>query len=147
MVGYKNIVSVPPVPEAMLEGAEICIGFYHNLDPVVNDDEAEEIVFSQPLNVLQPESLIQCLDHWYKKLKDDGVLKFYFLDIVRVSRAINNGEINHQDMHYAIFGKDYIYRSVLDVQSVTKGLEHVNYKIDTMSAIDNPHVISVEVRK
>jgi hypothetical protein len=83
--GYLNVNSCSiDIHENVTKDTLFAIGNFRNIGPIVKDQKFEEIIFSQPLNVLTPPELLDILTDWRKYLTDDGVLKVQFIDIKRV---------------------------------------------------------------
>src|SRR3712207_4192008 len=93
--GYVNVTSWPlqELPDDLPDNTNIVVGNPLNLDPVFENDSAEEIVFSRLFNVIHPNHIIPALEHWHDKLAKDGLLKLSFVDIRLVSKFIHSGQL------------------------------------------------------
>lgn len=75
-----------------------------NLDILVNDGEAEEIIAHNVINYLNNNSLLFILKSWCKKLAHTGVLDIIYTDIIEVSRLLTTNQIKEDVAISAIYG-------------------------------------------
>lgn len=145
--GYLNISSWIPsdIPEDLPEETAIISGQSGNLDPVVEDNSAQEIVFNPPFNIVKPNDILDVLQHWQKKLKDGGILKIYFIDIRLSSRFIYSGELKLQDVHNIIFGANKEYESVIETEIMREVLSAIKFKI--LSISHKQFFVTIEAQK
>ena len=75
-----------------------------NLDPIVDDGEAQYILARDIVNYLRQDELFESLSHWISKLSHGGVICIGSADINEVCRMIYNGEISGQDIGDVLYG-------------------------------------------
>jgi len=98
-----------------------------------DDNFAEEIIFSPPINVLSPEKITSTLLHWLSKLKKSGVLKCHLIDIKRVGKAAYNG-LGLQELDQLIFGGvDRPFHSLVDSKIFEKVLQSLGFQLEVIS--------------
>lgn len=145
--GYVNVTSWPlaELPSDLAENTTIVVGNPTDLDPVFQNDSLEEIVFNPPLNIIQPNGLLTVLEHWRDKLTVGGTLKFHFVDIRLLAKAIHMGELALHDIHNLIFGPNKQNESFIDADVMRAVNEGVGFSVLSMS---NKHFFVVmEVKK
>ncbi len=145
--GYVNISMWPPqeIPKDLPEATQIIVGQVGNLDNCVDDNSAEEVIFNPLLNSIKPNDLLDILSHWYRKLKDKGILKISFVDVRLLARYIYNGEMNLQDVHNTVMGPNKQYESVLDLEIIKGVLLSGGFKIDSIT--HKQYLVNIEAFK
>lgn len=143
--GYVNISSKSIDVAKTTENAQIVPGVYFNLDPIIKDESVEEIIFNPPLNLLDPMKTIEILLHWHKKLRKNGVLKIFFVDIKQLAANIHQGLLPLVDIHHLIFGSQNEYKSILDISSFREAMKVCKFQIEFISPKDN--IVFVEAIK
>ena len=144
--GYINISSVPVHPDKIGENDNVSIGQFSNLDPIINNDSCTEILFRPYLNTIKPEEIGGILNHWKNKISNGGMIKFNFIDIVRVSKSVAFGDMSSlNDVHNAIFGEGYVYKSIISLDVLKAALEDSGLYVNRMTAHD--HIVTLEVKK
>lgn len=128
--GYLNIHS-SPVPET--EGFEFRVGDYRNLDGVVEDEHADEIVATNLMNKMPPEVSVHTLIHWKEKLKIGGVLKLVAIDIRQVCREGHVGSMSLLDLHQHLFGPNHEFVSLCDTDILRNTLQQHGFKIKSIT--------------
>jgi len=126
--GYKTIVS--NISSDVPEGIEVVYADFTNLDPLCKDGTVEEIIFNPPMNVLDRDLIVKCLEHWTTKLVKGGILKISFLDIRQIARAIYLGDISLAEAHCLTIGKNNELRTVSDYESVKNIFKNSSCKIN-----------------
>ena len=144
--GYVNIVnSVPDDLSDVPDNTAVITGDFKNLDPVVEDNQAEELIFNVPLNALLPVDLVPVLEHWNKKLAKDGVLRIGYVDIRRLGKSIHMGELTLQDIDNLVYGPNHQYHCLMDTDVLKTVLKSLGYKINYISPKD--FFVTIEARK
>lgn len=104
-----------------------------NLDEVVCDDEAEEIVALDILNYFKLEDVLKCLQNWINKLKKGGRLLVTFDDAWEVSRRLFIGTIEKEQANEILYGKQekphQIKRSAIPMHWLKDWLASRNTKL------------------
>ena len=80
--GYTNI---DPFPLPKENDTLLC--HPENLDLVINDGEADEIIANMVLNHIEYKKIESCLNNWCKKLSHNGTLEIYYLDTLTVANG------------------------------------------------------------
>ncbi len=127
-----NISSWPSVQQVkdLPEDTQFVVGRYNNLNPILENGSVEEINFAPALNVLTPDTLVACLDHWKNKLSVGGKLTLSFIDINRVARAITMGEVDIQQADQLLFGPQHAFKSLIELNVLKSVLAHLNLKVE-----------------
>ena len=142
---YINISSTPIPGDLIAEhNCTFGIGRYDNLSQIVEDESIEEIVFNKPINVIDPNNVMVCLQHWKNKLMVGGILKLYFIDIVKVSRDIVNGTRPLDQLHQMIFG-NYEFKSIISYPIIKNALNNLDMEILTVEM--NGHSVGLSCKK
>lgn len=134
--GYTNIISQMIKCDTLPEDTDLILGQYHNLDPIIKDGEATEIIFNPPLNVLPPDKIVDVLEHWNKKLAEKGRLRCGFLDIRRIGYNCYTGKLGLAELDQLIFGPQHIYRSLCDSDVFRDLAKALNFSVDSMVSKD-----------
>jgi len=143
--GYLNIVSKPIGVSDKHEGVEVIPGQFWNLDPVVKDESVDEIVFNPMLNIMNPEQMVQVVNHWTKKLKNEGKLYCWFIDHREVARMMYMDYIGLADAHRYFIGNNREIQTLSDCDTVVRSFKSAGYIINDISL--NNHVASLELTK
>lgn len=138
--GYVNINS-EMVDNTHVGDANFIIGVYNNLDPVLEDNSAEEIIFNPVLNCLPPSDIAQCVTHWRNKLIDGGMLVVSFTDILRVSTGIVRGDIDYQNAHNILYGQNGEIKSLTDLNNIKSLLRQLGFTIDFVDTFQITNLI------
>lgn len=109
--GNQNFTNLP-------ENTNYVPGHFGNLDPIIENDSCEEIIFNVPLNVVSLHDLPKLIMHWATKLQKDGILKVFFININKVARTIYEEGAGIEDSNNIIFGSNREFNSVLDLDTV-----------------------------
>ena len=136
--GYINISAWPPqeLPNDLPDETSIVVGQASNLNDVVPDESAEEILFNPVFNLINPAGILPLFQHWHQKLKAGGVLKLYFIDIRLISRFIYSGQLPLQEIHNLIMGPNKQHESIIDTDVMKNALSACGYKIQSISHQD-----------
>jgi hypothetical protein len=143
--GYTNIVSGGFDTNLIHDGLSIVPGHYNNLDPIVGENKAEEIIFNPPLNTIHPTELPKSIKHWIDKLSTGGILKLWALDIRLIGKEAYDGGLTLANIHEAVFGKNNEMKSVLDTSTVIEAMRHSGCKIHNLY-VDKFAVIIILVK-
>lgn len=147
--GYLNIihgaVMNPPSPDSVSDGTAIVVGRFHELDPILENDSAEEILFNYALNILGPNDMVPILEHWRNKLMPEGILKVSFIDIRRLGRFITSGDMSLEELDMIIYGPNRSHVCLMDTNTFTNVLKNLGFSIDTIAAKD--FFVTVEAKK
>ena len=147
--GYLNVIHgavlTPPNAENVSEDTQIVVGRLNDLDPVVPDGAAEEILFNYALNILGPSDMVPVLEHWRNKLKEDGTLKVSFIDIKRLGRFITSGELSLEELDTIIYGPNHSHLCLMDTNTLSNVLKNIGFRIDTIAPKD--FFVTVEAKK
>jgi len=84
---------------------EKVLGELHNLDDVVDDNEAEEIIAEDVIDYLPRDKVIDTIKHWISKLCHGGTLIIGGVDVYEVARSFANYEIGLDDVNYLLHGR------------------------------------------
>jgi hypothetical protein len=76
-----------------------------NLDSIVDDGEADEILAINVLNYIEFKKTKDVLINWYKKLKYDGTIVISFFDFAEICRALTSGQLDVLDAKKLIYGE------------------------------------------
>lgn len=135
--GYINTSSVPiPNLDKVPEETQFCISRYNNLDAIAENGSVDEIIFGQPINVINPNDIVDVLRHWWTKLTSGGKLTLQLLDIRRIGKESHRGSLNLQDIHSLVYGPNYTYKLITDTDIIKQILLDIGFKIMFVS-IDN----------
>lgn len=97
--GYLNI-SPFATPQSNFKCLDI-----RNLDEIVCDDEATEIIALDVLNYLSFNDAMQSVEKWIKKLGKGGKLTLTFNDYWEVARKMTVGIIEYKEVNDILYGK------------------------------------------
>jgi hypothetical protein len=131
--GWINVNSHPINIEQTTEEVKFHIGDYRNLDSLVEDNSVEEIVFSQPMNVVKANEVIPILSNWRKKLKISSKLTISIFDTRRVARALYMSDISLADAHIYLLGANNEFQSIVDTNIERTVLEQCGFVIDSIN--------------
>lgn len=145
--GYINVVEHPLADSLkdLSDTTSVIVGKYSNLDPIFKDGTLDEIVFNPPMNTVSPHDIIKVIQHWSKKLKVNGALKFSAIDIRLLGKALSDGSLDLEDTHMYIFGPNYEHRCVMDAESLKFIVSNLGFKVENMSI--NGFFINIEALK
>ena len=145
--GYINVSVWPPqeLPKDLPDSTSIAVAKPDKLDDIAKDNEVEEIIFNPLFNLINPDGILNLLQHWYKKLQSGGLLKIYFADIRLISRYIYNGELSLQDIHNIVMGNNQQNQSVIDTDVMKNALTACGYKLNLVSHQD--FFVTIEASK
>lgn len=143
--GYLNVISNGEYQPTENSSLEIAFGHYGNLNPIVEDESVEEILFSPPLNIMPPDAMVECFKHWHKKLDKNGKIGVYFIDIRYIGRFAHTGEMSLLNLHNFIFGNNYSFRSILDLDTFYSFVKACGFYVETMS--NDRGFVSAEIIK
>jgi hypothetical protein len=145
--GYVNINSWPiaNLPPDLSENTSVVVGNPSDLNPVLENNSVQEMIFNPPINMIQPNNILPVIEHWRDKLKDNGTLKINFLDIRLVARSIHAGELNLQDIHTLVLGPNKEMESVVDADVMKNVFESTGFSV--VSIANRNFFVVMEVQK
>ena len=97
--GFRNISSYHT------EDASIEVCSLKDLNPIVDDAEAQYILARDIINYINQEELFATISHWISKLSHGGVICIGASDIKEVCRMIYTGEISDPDIGSVLYGE------------------------------------------
>lgn len=136
-----NIGDVSNVPE----NTKIIPGNFRNLDPLIEDESVEEIVFNPTLNTISPKEIVGILTHWSTKLRPSGTLLVKFYDVRRIGQSAHYGTLSLQELHGLLLGHNYENKTVMDVAVVKTVADVTGYDIESISPTE--YLVTVELKK
>lgn len=144
--GYLNIVNQLPDSFGELpDDTSIVVGDAGQLDPILENNSVEQMLFSVPLNVLYPAHIVPILQHWREKLQTNGTLIATYVDIRRLGKFIHSGELSLQQIDGMIYGPNHNYHSLVDTNVLDSVLRGIGYSIQMISPKD--FFVTVEATK
>lgn len=142
--GYINIDPFAPDNDA----AGRLKGDISNLDHVVDDGEAIEIIALEVLDYFPGHQADAILTNWLKKLARSGRLTLSVVDVREVARAICANEMSPEDINEHLHGKQekpWQYRkSAYTLTQIAEVLGNLGYKILARRVQNFRAVITVE---
>lgn len=108
--GYTNVD-----PFGYGDENKVVVSDLGNLDDVVDDSEAKEILAIDVLDYLNPPDSIPSLRHWIKKLRRGGTIMVSGVDVYSVCRAFHRYEIDFPTVQNLLYGehtKPHLRRSI-----------------------------------
>jgi hypothetical protein len=124
--GYTNVNSFAP--------PNVDFANLKNLQPLLQNEKADEIIFNPFLNILGPNEIFPVISHWRDSLSDSGNIKLQYIDIYRMSDYISRGSISYQDLHRFIYGNNKEYNSILDDKLFKKLALDIGMSVQEMSS-------------
>lgn len=106
-----------------IEGCKVVAGYFNNLTPLIADDSCDDIMISELLNTLAPNTILECLSHWRTKLKTGGKIYFTFIDVYQ--QADSCEKIINSERFFKLFQGSGRYISVLGYNSLVEILNHI----------------------
>lgn len=79
-------------------------GDLSNLDEFVDDSEAEEIIATDVIDFLPPQTVDGVIDHWIRKLRHGGSIVVGGVDIREVARGLMNQSITPEYANLLLYG-------------------------------------------
>ncbi len=96
-----------------------------NIDSIVDDGEAEEILSLNVLNYINHTNIKNVLINWYKKLKYDATMTISFYDFLEICRFLTTQELKLEAAKKLIYGEqleEWAYFksgiSLLDIKNI-----------------------------
>lgn len=142
--GYINITS-RPTDVATHEGMTVIPGRFDNLDPLVGNNSVDEIVFGQPLNIIDPNGIVKVLKHWSDKLAPLGELRVFGVDARVVGKMAADNEIALSDIHALTLGDKFRFSCILDTNTLIEAVKSIGLRVNSV-VIDN-YLIQIEASK
>lgn len=111
---------------------EIC--HPENIDIIVDDGEADEILAINVLNYIEFNKIKDVVTNWYKKLKYDGTITISFFDFVEICRALTTNQLSFSDAKKLIYGEQnegwQFFKSGLSLVELKNFFTSINSKIE-----------------
>lgn len=105
-----------------------------NLNDIVDDGEAEEILAVNILNYIEYSKVKNVVINWYKKLKYDGTMTISFFDFLETSRLLTTQFISIDDARKLFFGEQIdswqFFKSGISLTDIKKYFCDINAKIE-----------------
>ena len=117
-----------------------------NLDEVVFDCEATDIVVDNYLSQFSEKELPQLLYKILSKLRINGTITISDVDIDIVTMRYSRGDINIKDLNDLLFDGTY-RKSILNLESVSEVLNNNNFKTEQSSIDSNTGLFFITVRR
>lgn len=144
--GYVNVLFAPiNIPSDLPKETQVVMGQISNLRDIAGEESVEEILFSPPINTIDPVHMVQIVDHWKDVVMDGGRIKFSYFDIRKIGYYAYAGRMSLEDIHGAVYGGNYELKSVMDQESLRAMLESLGLKL--VSMVPNGFMSNVEVVK
>tara|TARA_R110000751_G_scaffold43077_3_gene99638 strand:+ start:479 stop:940 length:462 start_codon:yes stop_codon:yes gene_type:complete len=122
--GFRNIAS------HHTEDSTIDVCDFKNLNPIVDDAEAQYILARDIINYINHEELFSTISHWISKLSHGGVICIGSSDIKEICRMIYTGEIPDSDIGSILYGVEgETKKSSVQVNSLVDFLQSSGLKI------------------
>ena len=120
-----------------------------NLDILVNDGEAEEILAHNVLNYIENNKLFFVLKSWCKKLSHNGILEIIYVDIVEICRLLTTNQIKENIAISLIYGnqKEFwdFYKSSISIYELKKFFEAEGMIIESAGKLE--HLSKIRIRR
>jgi predicted SAM-dependent methyltransferase len=124
--GYQNI-------DYIAENDSVMVGDIKNLDWLVDDGEAEEIIADDVLGHFPAAQVDDVLDNWLRKLSKGGYLTIITADLKEVARSILAEKITTDQANQLLFGKQdnqwRVKKSAFCLSQLVEVLTNRNYKV------------------
>ncbi len=127
-------------------GTHTLISNIMNLDEVVFDCEATDIVVDNYLSQFSEKELPQLLYKILSKLRINGTITISDVDIDIVTMRYSRGDINIKDLNDLLFDGTY-RKSILNLESVSEVLNNNNFKTEQSSIDSNTGLFFITVRR
>ena len=138
--GYTNVD-----PHGFGEAGKV-VGDFTNLDDIVEDSEATEILALDVIDFLEPDSIEKTISHWVSKLRRGGKIVIGGRDLWQISKAVYYKLIDIKEANEAIRGGgDFARFNQSTIQELISVLESHNLKI--LKKRINKFDISVEAQR
>jgi hypothetical protein len=144
--GYININPTIPQGIDFSSGIKFSLGNYKNFGSLVDDNSVEEIIYGKPLNTIVPVEIMTALKTWHSKLKQGAIVKIFFNDIRRISKAIFHGNMPLENVHELILGTPTSpFVSIIDLPILLSAIKDLDFTVDTISPSD--FSVSIVIKK
>lgn len=120
-----------------------------NLNLIVNDGQAEEIIANMVLNYVSHKKLYSVLKTWSNKLSHNGTLEIFYVDLIEVSRLIITGQIEEKDAIQLIYGSQKeewdFFKSSISIYELKMFFENEGLIIESIGKKE--HLSKIKVRR
>ncbi len=120
-----------------------------NLNLIVNDGQAEEIIANMVLNYISHKKLYSVLKTWSNKLSHNGTLEIFYIDLIEVARLIITGQIKEQNAIQLIYGSQKeewdFFKSSISIYELKMFFENEGLIIESVGKKE--HLSKIKVRR
>jgi len=120
-----------------------------NLNLIVNDGQAEEIIANMVLNYISHKKLYSVLKTWSNKLSHNGTLEIFYIDLIEVARLITTGQIEENDAIKLIYGSQKeewdFFKSSISIYELKMFFENEGLVIESLGKKE--HLSKIKVRR
>lgn len=105
-----------------------------NIDAIVDDGEAEQILAINVLNYIEYEKTKNVLTNWFNKLKYDGTMTVSFFDFLEIARLLSLGDLQINDAKKLFYGEQKegwaFFKSGISLEEVRLFFKTIKCKIE-----------------
>lgn len=105
-----------------------------NLDSIVDDGEAEQILAINVINYISYNNINDVIMGWFKKLKYDGTMTISFYDFLEICRTLTTQQLNMESAKKLIYGEqteDFLFfKSGISLLEIKNIFSAINAKIE-----------------
>lgn len=124
------------------------IGDITNLDDLVDDAEADEIIALDVIDYVPAPALERVLTNWISKVRHGGTIAIGGVDIMAVARGLVRQEISLTQANVLLYGQQsapWEYRkATIDMQTVISTLQKFDFKIIQKRIVNYTYVVKAE---
>jgi len=141
----QGFVNVNSVPVENPHNYDFRVGDPRNLDEIVEDGKAEQIVANELLTRFHPSEVVSVVQRWIQKLQKGGKLIVTFVDFRLVAQEIYLNNLSIENIHVLIYGQNNEKQSICDVDTAKILVEKLGMNVEHVSIKDT--VVYVEAVK
>lgn len=104
LAGFVNIDPFPAQKPEQAFSEDIKVGDVFNLDSLVKDGQAEEIIADQILSLVPAPKIKDQIQHWVNKLKIGGKLTLNVPDVFQICKNFGNEQLNIEAINGLLYG-------------------------------------------
>jgi len=120
-----------------------------NLNLVVNDGQADEIIANLVLNYISHTKLYSTLKMWSNKLAHNGTLEIFYIDLIEVSRLVTTGQITENNAIELIYGSQKeewdFFKSSISIYELKMFFENAGLVVEHVGKKE--HLSKIKVRR
>lgn len=120
-----------------------------NLNLIVNDGQADEIIANMVLNYISHKKLYSVLKSWSNKLAHNGTLEIFYIDLIEVARLITTGQITEQNAIQLVYGSQKeewdTFKSSISIYELKMFFESQQLIIESVGKKE--HLSKIKVRR